>query len=106
MSKDELKLIGERIKRRRNQMGISQKDFAKTIGVTRATFIRYEQGQHEMGVRSLALIASVLNCSSNDLIQGLQFTSNKSGPIKEDTNHEEEAEHHFDCVDGAADDHD
>lgn len=54
--------IGERIKNRRKQLGISAEQLAEAIGVSPATIYRYESGNIEnMGIDKLTPIAKFLH---------------------------------------------
>jgi transcriptional regulator with XRE-family HTH domain len=60
--------IGDRIKARREELGMSQDDLAKKIGVVRGTIFRYEGGQIEsMGWERVMAIADALHTDPNTL---------------------------------------
>ena len=46
----ELVAIGERIRIRREKLGLTQQELADAVGATRNTISRYETGQSEMGL--------------------------------------------------------
>jgi hypothetical protein len=46
--------VGERLKRRREALGLSQREFAKKIGVYPSTIQRWELGQRKPGAEHLA----------------------------------------------------
>lgn len=55
------KEIGEKIKRRRRELGISQENLAETLGVTYQQVQRYENGANKLNVENLQVIADVLS---------------------------------------------
>lgn len=52
--------MGEQIKRRRLELGLSQKDAAKMLGVTSFTVLNWEQGKTKPLAESALQIASFL----------------------------------------------
>lgn len=63
--------VGERIKARRKELGISADDLAKQIGVDRTTMFRYEKGTIEkMPVSALIPIANALRVDPVWLLTG------------------------------------
>ena len=61
--------IGERIKNRRKELGISAEKLAADIGVSAATIYRYENGDIEkMNSKKLKPIAEVLRTTPADLM--------------------------------------
>ena len=53
--------IGELIKTRRKELGMSQDDVAKSVGTTKATVSRWESGEiHKMKRQMIAALANVL----------------------------------------------
>jgi len=57
MSRD----IGERLKKRRRELGISQEELAETLDVTYQQVQRYENGTNKLNVENIQLIAGVLS---------------------------------------------
>ncbi|MHB9781144.1 helix-turn-helix domain-containing protein [Streptococcus sp. 10F2] len=56
--------VGERIKKRRTELGLNADWLAEKIGVSRSTIFRYEKGDIEkMPTETLARIAAALNTS-------------------------------------------
>ena len=68
------KEIGSRIALLRKQKGITQKELAERIGVTRTMITDYECGRVRMYDEILARLAVVLDCST-DMILGLKSIS-------------------------------
>jgi len=55
------KEIGEKIKRRRREIGISQEQLAETLGVTYQQVQRYENGMNKLNVENIQIIADALS---------------------------------------------
>lgn len=53
--------IGERIKRRRRELGISQERLAEILGVTYQQVQRYEKGVNKLNVENIQIIADALS---------------------------------------------
>lgn len=53
--------IGERIKRRRRELGISQERLAEILGVTYQQVQRYEKGINKLNVENIQVIADALS---------------------------------------------
>lgn len=60
--------IGQKIKRIRQILEMTQPEFAQNIGVTQATLSRIESGKQETGYSTLARIALSFNIDLNWLI--------------------------------------
>lgn len=61
--------IGERIKRRRIELGITQTQLAQEVGVYRPTVSKWERGATEkILVGNLRKVAEVLHTTPNDLL--------------------------------------
>lgn len=52
--------IGERLKARREYLGLNQEDVANVLSMTRANYARYESGRISMSAPDLALAAAFL----------------------------------------------
>jgi transcriptional regulator with XRE-family HTH domain len=55
--------IGEKIKRRRKELGISQEQLAEALDVSYQQVQRYENGANKLNVENLQIIADVLSMS-------------------------------------------
>lgn len=53
--------IGERIKKRRSELGISQEKMGDALGVTYQQVQRYENGTNRLNVENIQLIADILS---------------------------------------------
>lgn len=60
--------IGSRICKYRKEKGLSQRDFAKLIGVSGSRVSNWEQGTHRPDVDIIADICKVLQVSPSDLL--------------------------------------
>lgn len=58
----------EELKKRREQKGLSKKEFAELVGVTERAIEYYENGQREPKASILKRMAKVLKCRMEDLI--------------------------------------
>lgn len=73
--------IGTRIRKFRERQGLSQKEFAKLIGVSNARVSIWEQGLNRPDVDILASICNVLRVDPNEL---LDIRLNKDGLSEEE----------------------
>ena len=58
----------EKIKKRRNELNLSQKNIADKIGVAKSTYSLYETGAREPDVEKIKKIAIALNTTPDDLL--------------------------------------
>ena len=70
-SQDADKVIGERIKARRNQFGMSQGALGKELGISFQQVQKYEKGANRVSTGRLVQICQALECSITDLAEGL-----------------------------------
>lgn len=61
---------GSRIKQRRKELGLTQPDVAKRVGVTKATVSLWENDTNTPNGPNLQALAVALECSSNWLLEG------------------------------------
>ena|SRR5215207_2995546 len=59
---------GERLRQRRAKLGMTQRDVARSIGMTINQVSRYEKGEAEPGSVALSAISRVLNVSADWLL--------------------------------------
>lgn len=59
--------VGERIRERRQQLGLSMAELGKKLGITAAAVSRYELGQREININTLQRIADALGIHMLDL---------------------------------------
>lgn len=79
--------IGENIKNRRQELGIPVQKLADTIGLSRATIYRYENGEiKKMPFDHAISFAKILQCPVDDFLDGDELVDYKIRTIKENVN--------------------
>ena len=63
MSSNVRESIGEQIRSRRKELGMTQQELAEQCGVLQTTINKIENGRYSVSVDKLAIIARVLKCS-------------------------------------------
>ena len=63
--------IGNRIRKLRNQMGLSQEKFAQKIGMDRTYFASVELGKRNISIVKIEKIANGLEISLSELFDGI-----------------------------------
>lgn len=83
-----MSIQAERIRARRQQLGITQEDLAETVGTSQRQISKYENGHNDPTADVLAALARALD-TSTDWLLGL--TSNPERPLRgeSDLNDEE-----------------
>ncbi len=71
--------IGERIRRRRTQLGLTQEQLARTIGVSYQQIQKYETGANRIPAGSLHLIARRLEVSLDYFLAGFEAREEGEG---------------------------
>ena len=61
--------VGERIKRARERRGLSQKDLAVKLEISKANMCRYENGERTPRIDAIKRIAAALGCDVMELIE-------------------------------------
>ena len=61
--------LGDAIRRRRNELGMSQEEFAEVVDCHRNFVGRIERGQQNPTVDTLVRIAKALDCSVRDILR-------------------------------------
>jgi DNA-binding XRE family transcriptional regulator len=74
-----LKGIGERIKQRRKELGLTQQMFSDRFGYERVTFARLETGRRDIKSSEIIALARQLNVSCDWLLLGEQGTVGRYG---------------------------
>lgn len=64
----DLEKLGNRIKSLRQNMGISQEDFALKIGMDRTYYSAIENGKHNITIKNLYKIANGLKITISELL--------------------------------------
>ena len=70
------KLIGERIKRVRNEKEMTQKTLAEKVGVSIAFLSRIERGSSQLNLKRLTQICNILDISEGSILNGASEGSN------------------------------
>ena len=70
----DFKLIGERMKKARNELGLTQEKLAEELDVTVPLISRVERGYVQVSLQRLGQIAEWLNMSLEELITGVSKT--------------------------------
>ena len=63
--------LGERIKKLRNETGLSQEKFALSIGMDRTYFASVEAGKRNISILNIKKIADGLHVSLSELFEGI-----------------------------------
>lgn len=63
--------LGQRIKEKRLEIGLSQEKFALSIGMDRTYFASVEKGKRNISILNLEKIANGLNISLSELFQDI-----------------------------------
>jgi transcriptional regulator with XRE-family HTH domain len=83
-SKEELKevksLVGERIRRRRKRLGMSQEKLAELAEVDRKHMSSIETGKAEPGVWTMSRIAGALETTTGALMRNVTWVPGEDGP--------------------------
>lgn len=68
MSKAERILLGERLRKAREYVGLSQEDVALHLGVPRTAVTQMEKGNRRIDATELSKLAALLQCSAAHLL--------------------------------------
>lgn len=72
------KEIGERIKNRRIELGLTQTDIKNTTGISSGNMSDIEHGNRFPSIPTLIQLCSILDCTSDYILSGISpFTENK-----------------------------
>lgn len=77
--------IGQRIKELRVNLGISQKDLGKLLGVTYQQAHKYECGTNRISASSLVVLAQKMNIPVSYFFEGLMTTGTQGSKTEDDT---------------------
>jgi transcriptional regulator with XRE-family HTH domain len=64
-------IMGERIKARRNRVGLTQDELGKALGVSFQQVQKYEKGTNRVSTGKLMQICQTLDCSIAELTDGM-----------------------------------
>ena len=73
------KEIGERIKKRRVELGLTQTDIKESTGISSGNMSDIERGNRFPSIPTLIQLCSILNCSSDYILTGSSPISEKKG---------------------------
>ena len=73
------KEIGERIKKRRVELGLTQTDIKESTGISSGNMSDIERGNRFPSIPTLIQLCSILNCTSDYILTGSSPTSEKKG---------------------------
>lgn len=71
-------MLGERIRARRIELGLTQRELAKRLNVSFQTVSKYEKDINQPDAEKLKLISNILDCSADYLIGNSNFPNSKS----------------------------
>lgn len=57
-----------KLKKLRNEIGMSQKDLADKLGVSDTVIVNYENGKKTPNLKRLVQMAEILNCTLDEII--------------------------------------
>lgn len=76
-------MLGNRIKQRRLELGLTQEDIAKKIGVNRSTVSSWEIERREPDGEILAKLANILQCTTDFLLGNNTPSLQQKDPVEE-----------------------
>lgn len=71
--KELLFLIGQRLRKEREESGVNQETIAKGLGVSVRTWGKYERGETVPDASTLALMSSIYNFDTNYILTGIRL---------------------------------
>ncbi|WP_420869695.1 helix-turn-helix domain-containing protein [Cohnella ginsengisoli] len=78
-----LKLLGRRVRERRERLYFRQEELAELIGVTRSSVANIETGRQNVGIERLVQLADALGCDLSDLLPKIRQGGIRNDPICE-----------------------
>lgn len=70
-------MIGQNVKKIRNQKGISLEELANKLGINKGTLSNYENNKRDMSIEKASQIADSLGVTLTELITGIIYEENK-----------------------------
>lgn len=64
-------LLGQRLRQHREQLGLSQQQVARQLGITRSTYAYYETGASYPRLPTLCKLAKLYHVSYEELLDGI-----------------------------------
>ena len=75
--------VGNQLKARRMMAGMNQTDLGKVAGITFQQVQKYERGANRIAAGHLYLFAQALECTPNDLFDGLRVDGEPVSNVEE-----------------------
>lgn len=81
----DMHIVGSRVRKRRNELGLSQAEIYKKSNITPATLSRIENGKLVPSVISFYKLSAILDCDMEWLLTGIEFNNKQlDTPKKEE----------------------
>lgn len=68
------------LKKRRKELGLTQSELGRLVGLAGNTITNYEKGQREPNIDTLVKLSKVLNCTVDDLIKDELKVNSETAP--------------------------
>ncbi len=81
-----MNILGDRIKKERENLKLTREDLAKRIGVSYSAVSMYEQGKREPNYNLIIKICKIFNCDADYLIGLTSIKKNKRNIITQNKN--------------------
>lgn len=65
------KIIANNLRAERNRKGLSQEETAEVLGITRRTYIKYEEDASVVSIKQLAVLSETFGCSMDAFFIGI-----------------------------------
>ena len=75
----QLRKFGQIIRRRRNELGLSQEEFAHKAGMNRTYIGDIERGARNVALTNLVRLSAALNTTPSELLRGVQASMDVEG---------------------------
>ena len=76
---DQLREFGQVIRRRRNELGLSQEELAHKAGMNRTYIGDIERGARNVALTNLVRLSAALNTTPSELLRGMQASMDVEG---------------------------
>ncbi len=73
MMTNPMKVIGDRIASRRNELGLTQEQLAKIVGKQRTSITNIEAGRQNLTINTLLVLSAALSLSPSELLEDIQL---------------------------------
>lgn len=75
------KIVGEKMKSRRNNMGLTLRQVGSAVGMNPASIANSERGVQSITVRTLLMLCSVLECDYSELMPLIPKSAKKTKEV-------------------------